>query len=88
MTKVGVLTSSHKAFDTRIFHKQCKSLVQNGYDVTLIVPHSSDDCIDGVKIKALTPTSARLARMTSIVWQLYIQALRLDADIYHFHDPH
>jgi hypothetical protein len=36
-TKVCHITSAHSRYDVRIFHKQCKSLAANGYDVTLLV---------------------------------------------------
>ena len=51
--KVCILTSVHPPFDTRIFHKQAKSLVKGGYDVTLITKHDKDEVVDGVKIVAL-----------------------------------
>ena len=53
MKKVCILTSVHPPFDTRIFHKQAKSLVKSGYDVTLIVQHDRNEVVDGVKIAAL-----------------------------------
>ncbi len=39
--RVGVLTTSHSALDARVFHKECRSLQQAGYDVTLLA--SLDD---------------------------------------------
>ena len=49
--KVCHITSAHSRYDVRILHKQCKSLIKGGYDVTLIVNDDKDDeVIDGVKI--------------------------------------
>jgi len=85
--KVGVLTSVHSPFDVRIFHKQCKSLARAGYEVTLIVPHGRDEVVHGVQIKAVPKTGGRISRMTKTVWQVYREAARLNARLYHFHDP-
>jgi len=41
--KVCILTTVHPAFDTRIFHKQAKTLVRAGYDVTLIAQHDKNE---------------------------------------------
>lgn len=60
--KVCILTSVHSAFDTRIFHKEAKTLVKAGYDVTLIAQHDKDEVIDGVKIIALPKPRNRLVR--------------------------
>lgn len=47
--KVCHITSAHSRYDVRIFIKQCKSLANNGYDVTLIVNDDKDnEKIDGV----------------------------------------
>ncbi len=36
MVKVCHVTSVHKRYDDCIFHKECKSLAQYGYDVILL----------------------------------------------------
>ena len=40
--KVRILTPAHSPFDTRVFHKETKSLVKAGYDVTLIAQHDRE----------------------------------------------
>jgi lipopolysaccharide/colanic/teichoic acid biosynthesis glycosyltransferase/glycosyltransferase involved in cell wall biosynthesis len=86
--RVAHLTSAHSTYDVRIFHKECKSLVMAGYDVTLIAPGANGDVgRNGVKVRAVPPPRSRLMRMTRTVWLVYQAARREDADIYHFHDP-
>ncbi|MFD1685880.1 glycosyltransferase family 4 protein [Halobellus litoreus] len=86
MTQVAILTSSHSTFDTRIFHKQARSLIDGGYDVTLITPHSSDQERSGVTIKAVDESDVNSADVKHIL-KIYAEAKRTDADIYHLHDP-
>jgi len=85
--KVCILTSVHPPFDTRIFHKEAKSLRGVGYEVILIAQHKKEETVDGIKIIPLKKPRNRVERMTKIVWQAYRAALTTDADIYHFHDP-
>ena len=85
--KVVHMTSVHTALDGRIFHKECRSLARAGFHVTSIGPHSKDAIVDEVRIKAIQRDEARLSRMTRTVWRIYREAVRQDADIYHFHDP-
>lgn len=85
--KVCILTTVHQPFDTRIFHKQAKTLVKAGYDVTLIAQHSKDEVVDGVKIVTLPRPRNRLTRMFSLAWRAFRLACQHKADIYHFHDP-
>jgi len=87
MNKLCILTSVHPPFDTRIFHKEAKSLVAAGYDVTLIAQHDREEVVDGVRILPLAKPKNRIERMTRTVWQAYRLARKLDADVYHFHDP-
>ncbi len=85
--KVCILTSVHSLFDTRIFYKEAKSLARKGYDVTLIVQHDKNEIIDGIRIVSLPRPKNRFERMTRTVWIAYRKALKIDANIYHFHDP-
>jgi len=81
------LTSVHSADDIRIFHKECRSLVQAGYNVILVAPHKSNEVVEGVQVVAVRKAERRLRRMTATVIQVYRKALKLRASIYHFHDP-
>jgi len=85
--KVCILTSAHPVFDVRIFHKECKTLVRAGYDVTLVAGHSESLSVDGVTIKAVTPAKGRFERWFRTTFAVYRAAVKIDADIYHFHDP-
>ena len=87
MTIVCHMTSVHALNDTRIFIKECRTLRDAGYDVTLIVQHDKDEIIDGIFIKGIDKPKNRRERMLKSTRQVYKRALECDADIYHFHDP-
>lgn len=81
------MTSVHPPYDTRIFYRELRSLVQAGFAVTLIVPHDQDEEQNCIQIKALSRWSSRLQRMLYTVPSVLFAALRERADLYHFHDP-
>jgi glycosyltransferase involved in cell wall biosynthesis len=86
--RVAANTSVHAPFDTRIIHKQCCSLARAGHDVTLVAPHDRDDVVGGVKIKSVPGSRHRkVERARRVVWGVYREALHLNADVYHLHDP-
>jgi glycosyltransferase involved in cell wall biosynthesis len=85
--KVCILTSVHLAFDTRIFHKQAKSLVCGGYEVTLVAPHDRDEKVEDVRVLAVPVCRTRLMRMLLTPLRILLRGLRARAVIYHFHDP-
>ena len=87
MIKICHLTSVHSPFDVRIFHKECKTLVKAGYDVTLIAQHDKNETVDGIKIVALPKVKNRTFRMTSLPLKTLWLALKKKADVYHLHDP-
>lgn len=86
MIKVCHITSIHEVLDDRIFQRACKGLVNKGYDVTLICTHTQNEVIDGVKIVALKPRKGIKRKIISS-HEAYKKALKVDADIFHFHDP-
>ncbi|WP_144478082.1 glycosyltransferase family 4 protein [Cytobacillus oceanisediminis] len=86
--KVCHLTSVHSANDTRIFIKECQSLQKAGHEVYYVVPNVEDYEQAGVKIRGIQSTArGQLDRMRNTTKQVYIKALEIDADVYHFHDP-
>ena len=88
LNRVVHLSSAHPVFDSRIFHKECRSLAMAGYDVSAIgLSSGSGTSRDGVRIHMLPEPRTRRERMTSTVWDVYRAALRENAEIYHFHDP-
>lgn len=85
---VAHLTTVHGRMDTRIFFKQCRSLVANGHNVYLLVADGmGDEYKDGVSIIELGGPRDRLNRMLKTTRRLFKKAAKLDADIYHLHDP-
>lgn len=87
IAKVCILVTVHSTFDTRIFHKQARTLVRAGYDVTLIAQHDKDEIVNGVNIIALPRPRSRFRRFFGLTWQAFRLALHQRADVYHFHDP-
>ncbi len=85
--KVCMITTVHQPFDTRIFHKEAKTLVKAGYEVVLIAQHSKNEVVDGIRIIALPKPKNRFSRILFLGWKAYKLALKQNADIYHFHDP-
>lgn len=78
----------HPATDVRIFTKQCQTLAEAGYAVTLYArtPEPERE-VDGVRVVPVPEPRSRLARMTWGVARLLRPLLSERADVYHLHDP-
>ncbi|SFM42204.1 glycosyltransferase family 4 protein [Marinobacter zhejiangensis] len=89
MKNIVHITSVHKRNDIRIFLKECVTLAQGGYNVTLVVADGlGDENKSGVRIlDAGMPAKGRLGRMLGTTRAVYRCAKKIDADLYHFHDP-
>jgi glycosyltransferase involved in cell wall biosynthesis len=86
--KIAHLTSVHPRYDTRIFLKMCSSLAALDYEVSLVVADGlGDETRNGVCIADVGSLPGRLNRMFKTTRRVYRQAISLDADIYHLHDP-
>ena len=82
------ITSVHSATDVRIFTKECRSLAEAGYNVSLISPGAAYENKDGIRIIGTSPSKGgRLVRMTVTVRRVFLAALKEKAHVYHFHDP-
>ena len=85
--KVCLLSSVHPSLDVRIFQKEARSLVEAGYEVTVVaIADFQERVIDDVRLLGLPQPSSRALRPLN--WYRILRiALRERADIYHFHDP-
>jgi glycosyltransferase involved in cell wall biosynthesis len=88
MHRIVHLTSAHPRHDTRIFMKQCRTLAAHGYDVTLVVADGKGaELRDGVRIVDAGQLAGRLNRILRSSRRVFDLALKLNADLYHLHDP-
>ncbi len=85
--RVAHVTSVHRSDDPRIYLKECATLAEAGYDVTLIAQGSAPAAAVGVDFVSLGEASGRLTRMLVMPVRVLRAARRLRADLYHLHDP-
>ena len=86
--KVAHLTSAHPDGDVRIFHKECVTLAKAGYNVSMILPGTTTRNEKGVHIISFPSVpGSRLLRAIRTVNAVFAEALKINADIYHLHDP-
>jgi len=71
----------------RIFHKECVSLADEGYEVNLIAPVNKSFVEKGVKVLPAGRPKNRISRLFITIPRLVFKALRSNAKIFHFHDP-
>lgn len=86
--KISHLTSAHPRGDTRIFIKQCRSLTTAGFSVSLVVADGNgNETLDGVQVFDVGHLPGRLKRILTTTLSVFRQAVQIDADVYHLHDP-
>lgn len=83
------VTSAHSRYDTRIFHKECKSLLKNGYEVSLIVnDDKNNEIIEGINIVSTHfNAKSRFQRMFLSLKRMKKAIITINAEVYHLHDP-
>ena len=92
--KICMVTTFHRPNDSRIYHKEARSL-QTQYDVVIIAPdetrlHSEgittgyDDA--GIKIVTIPKPKSHLRSLTVFRWQVLRNALNEDCNVYHCHE--
>lgn len=85
--RVCHISTVHSALDVRIFHRECYSLAQAGYEVHLVIPTAKTTTKDGVFIHCIPAVKSRLVRMLWMPWVAMRKALQTKASLYHYHDP-
>jgi len=82
------VTVVHPYNDNRIFYKECISLKEKGYSVLLIAPGVESKIQDGIEIHGVIKYKNRIVHFVKTsVFGVFKKAKRLNADVYHFHDP-
>jgi len=81
------ITTVHGAADTRIVQKECRSLIDAGYRVVLIVASSDDPQVPGLVVRRLPRAGSRLRRLSVGAAMALRLAVRERGDLYHVHDP-
>lgn len=85
--KVAHLSSVHPRYSTRIFIKQCRSLSDH-YHVSYVVADGKEDEINSdIQICDVGKPHHRMGRLTATSKLILKKALKIDADLYHLHDP-
>ena len=86
--KVCHVTTVHKQNDSRIFHKECKSLAKYGFETVLLVVNGETAMIDGVQVISVNfESNGRINRIMKSGKAICLKAIEVNADIYHLHDP-
>ncbi len=88
LPKIVQLSSVHTLYDTRIFYKICRSLVDAGYDLDLLVQNPRDEVIDGISVIGLPVAEKKWDRFLKTIPALFKKAIQYPQNtIFHFHDP-
>lgn len=82
------ISSAHDAGDVRIRRKQIGSLIDNGFMVTFVTGDLAAADQPGLDVRRIQPgRHSRLRRLLMTAPKCILAASRIEADIYHFHDP-
>lgn len=86
--KVCHVCSGHTSDDSRVFHKECRTLARAGYEVHLIATDKNPTkyTSEGVVIHPLPVPKSRFKRI-SRRWMIADIAASVSADLYHVHEP-
>ena len=86
--KVCHVTSAHKKDDVRIFYKECTYLAKDKKFKVYLVVEGENDYKNDVQIIGIQKDKmTRIKRILRFSKKVYKEALNLDADLYHLHDP-
>lgn len=86
--KVCHVTSAHPIDDVRIYHKECLSLFEANFNVQLLGVLSGRKIDPKIKYSLIKLEKINLLkRFLVLPFMIYKVARKINADLYHFHDP-
>ncbi|MFA5293122.1 MAG: glycosyltransferase [Phycisphaerae bacterium] len=85
--KVCLFSTVQGPDNVRLYHREAKSLVKEGFEVHAVLPCDESFEKGGVYFHKVHKPNNRFIRIIFMPWKTMITALRTRADIYHFHDP-
>ncbi|MGJ6980633.1 glycosyltransferase family 4 protein [Aestuariimicrobium soli] len=80
------LSTVHHDWDNRIVNKECRALVEAGFDVHLVISADEDRVTHGVTVHAIKRRS-RARRLVGSQWEGWRKLVELKPDLLHIHDP-
>lgn len=84
---VKLVNAGHKPLDTRIFHKEARSLIAAGWEVTIIIPHSEDFTKDNIRIISIPLPKKGWEQLIKCPWKIFLKARQQPKDsVFHLHD--
>lgn len=84
---VMLANAGHKPLDTRIFHKEARSLTAAGFHVTLIIPHSESFTREGIDVQAVPLPKRGWEQLILCPWRIFRKALKEPrSSVFHIHD--
>lgn len=89
MTQICHVISGYYRTDARVFQRQCKSLKNNGFEVSVLTNDGEPkEIIDGIPIYSCKKFyNSRIKILLFSTKQFYEKAIIIDADIYQLHSP-
>ena len=86
--RVAHLSTAHGRRELRVHLKECNSLASAGYEVHYFVADGlCDERVGDVQVHDIGAVGGRFQRMLVRPWRMLFAARKLNARIYHFHDP-
>ena len=88
MTRIAHISTAHHRNELRVHLKECNSLSGSAYEVFFFVADGlGNQQIANVQVVDVGVVKGRLDRMLICPWRLMFSARKINASIYHFHDP-
>lgn len=88
MTSICHVISGYFRNDARVFLRQCKSLHNHGFDVSILTNDGDpDEILDGIRVVDCGKAWPRWKTLLQAKQQFLDKALEMNADIYQLHSP-